>query len=77
MSTYGKKGEFDRDCDTWELYIERLNFYFEANQIEGGGDGLKLRRAILLSSVGKKTYKLICDLLAPEKISRIRNCAPW
>ena len=77
MSTYGKKEEFDRDCDTWKLYIERLNFYFEANQIEGGGDGLKLRRAILLSSVGKKTYKVICDLLAPEKISRIRNCAPW
>lgn len=67
MSTYGKIEEFDRDCDTWELYIERLNFYFEANQIEGEGDGLKLRRAILLSSVGKKTQKLICDLLAPEK----------
>ena len=67
ISTYGKIEEFDRDSDTWELYIERLNFYFEANQIEGEGDGLKLRRAILLSSVGKKTYKLMCDLLASEK----------
>ena len=66
MSTYGKIEEFDRDSDTWEPYVERLNFYFEADQIEGEGDGLKLRRAILLSSVGKKTYKLMCDLLASE-----------
>ena len=67
MSTFGKLEEFDRDSDTWELYIERLNFYFEAKKIGGEGDGLKLRRSILLSSVGKKTYKLMCDLLAPEK----------
>ena len=67
MSTYGKIEEFDRDSDTWELNIERLNFYFEAKQMEGEGDGLKLHCAILLSSVGKKTYKLMCDLLAPEK----------
>ncbi|XP_068756934.1 uncharacterized protein [Montipora capricornis] len=67
MSTYGKLEEFDRDSDTWELYIERLNSYFEANKIGGEGDGLKLRRTILLSSVGNKTYKLMCDFLAPEK----------
>ena len=54
MSTYGKIKEFDRDCDTWELYIERLNFYFEANQTEGEGDGLKLRRAILSARWGRK-----------------------
>ena len=41
LSTYGKIEGFERDSDTWELYIERLNFYFEANQIEGEGDGLK------------------------------------
>ena len=67
MSTHDKLEEFDRDSDPWELCIERLNFYFEANKIGGEGDGLKLRRAILLSSVGKKTYKLMCNLLAPEK----------
>ena len=39
MSTYGKIEEFDRDSDTWELYIERLNFYFEVNQIEGKATG--------------------------------------
>ena len=52
MSTYDKIVEFDRDSHTWELYIERFNFYFEVNQIEVKSDGLKLRRAILLSSVG-------------------------
>ena len=55
------------ESDSWELYIERLNFYFEANGITSSEDDLKIRRAILLSSVGKKTYKLISDLLAPEK----------
>ena len=67
MTTYGKIEEFDRDTDTWELYIERLNFYFEANRISNKGEGLTLHRAILLSSVGRKTYKLMCDLIAPEK----------
>ncbi|XP_068756086.1 uncharacterized protein [Montipora capricornis] len=67
MSTHGKLEEFDRNSDTWELCIERFNFYFEANKIGGEGNRLKLRRGILLSSVGKKTYKLMCDLLAPEK----------
>ena len=54
MSTYGKIEEFARDSDTWELYIERLNFYFESNQIEGEGNGLKLRRAILLTRWERK-----------------------
>ena len=67
MATYGKIEEFDRDTDTWELYIERLNFYFEANRISNEDEGLTLHRAILLSSVGRKSYKLMCDLIAPEK----------
>ena len=67
MATYGKIEEFDRESDSWEQYIERLNFYFEANGITSSDEDLKKRRAILLSSVGKKTYKLMCDLLAPEK----------
>ena len=67
MATYGKIDEFDRDSDSWEQYIERLNFYFEANGVTTSDDHLKIRRAILLSSVGKKTYKLMSDLLAPAK----------
>ena len=75
MATYGKIEEFDRDNDTWELYIERLNFYFQANQISNEGEGLTLRRAILLSSVRRQTYKLMCDLIAPKspEPSPIRN----
>ena len=67
MATYGKIEEFDRDTDTLELYIEHLNFYFEANRISNEGEGLTLRRAILLSSVGRKAYKLMCDVIVPEK----------
>ena len=49
MATYGKIEPFDREIDSWELYVERLNFYFEANEISEEGDDPKRRRAILLS----------------------------
>ena len=49
-----------------ELYVEHLNFHLEANEITSSEDDLKIHRAIL-SSVGKKTYKLMSDLSALEK----------
>ena len=58
MSTYGKIEEFDRDSDTWELYIERLNFYFEASQIEGEGDGLKFTSCYSPQLSGKENLQV-------------------
>ena len=46
-------------------YIERLEFYFEAN---GVSDAYK-QRAILLSVCESKTYKLIRNLTTPDKTS--------
>ena len=65
---FGRVDAFDDKTETWEHYTERLRHYFDANGIcdESPEDKAK-RRAILLSVCGSKTYKLMCDLLAPAK----------
>lgn len=63
MATYGKIGEFIESEETWTQYIERLEQYFLANDLE---DASK-QRAILLSVCGSKTYALARDLLQPAK----------
>ena len=74
MATYEKIEQFDRESDSWESYIKHSKFYFEVNGITESEEDLSKCQAIFLSSVGKKTYKLMCDLLAPENL--LRNCAP-
>ena len=49
----GKLEEFD-DTQDWIEFIERLEQYFEANDI-----GNDKKRAILLTVCGSKTYSLI------------------
>ena len=61
-STIGKVGSFDGTQDEWEHYVERLGFYFTANKVTDKGQ----RKAVLLSVYGAQTYKLICNLLAPQ-----------
>ena len=60
MATYGKIDSYEDDED-WCQYVERLEAYFEANDI----DASEKQRAILLSVCGGKMYKLIRDLVAP------------
>ena len=61
-SNFGKVEEFSSEND-WTEYTERLEQYFLANDVV---DGAK-KRAILLSSVGSKTYGLLRSLVAPKK----------
>lgn len=61
-SNFGKVEEFFSEND-WTEYTERLEQYFLANDVV---DGAK-KRAILLSSVGSKTYGLLRSLVAPKK----------
>ena len=63
MATFGKIDEFT-DSDNWTQYIERLNYYFQANDIT---DGTK-KRNILLTVCGSKIYGLIRNLLSPAKL---------
>ncbi len=65
MITFGHIGEFqpEKDTEAWPLYVERLNQFFEANDVKDAG----MQRAILLSVCGADTYKLISSLVAPAK----------
>ncbi|KAJ7994080.1 hypothetical protein DPEC_G00262220 [Dallia pectoralis] len=54
---------FDSQTQTWEEYVEVLGHFFVANEIEDG----EKKRAILLSSVGSRTYSLMRTLLSPDK----------
>ena len=62
MASIGKVEEFQEN-DNWIEYAERLEHYFTANEITDNGK----KRAVLLSSCGAKTYKLIRNLVAPGK----------
>ena len=64
MASHGKLEEYDSQ-EEWSQYIERLEFYFEAN----GVDDEDKQRAILSRACCSKTYKLIRNLTTPRKPS--------
>ena len=59
----GVVSEFREKEDTWSNYIARLNQFFVANDITSEDK----KKAILLSSVGAKMYKLMCSLAQPKQ----------
>lgn len=63
VAMVGTLTAFDSQTQTWEEYVEVLGHFFVANGI---GDEEK-KRAILLSSVGSRTYSLMRNLLSPNK----------
>ncbi len=63
MATYGRVNEFDEAAEDWDSYVERLDQYFEANDVDDAGK----KRSILLSVCGAKTYNLVRSLTAPAK----------
>ena len=62
MTTVRKVESFDDTKENWETYVERVEQFFLANDID---DDHKV--PTLLSLIGGKTYTLLRDLLAPEK----------
>lgn len=62
MALIGKVEEFQEN-DDWIEYTERLDQYFLANEITNN----EKKRAVLLSTCGAKTYKLIRNLVSPGK----------
>ena len=54
---------FPDNLDDWEAYIEQLESYFVANDI----DSAAKKRAILFSSCGTDDYKTIQSILASMK----------
>ncbi|KAK3748327.1 hypothetical protein QZH41_005512, partial [Actinostola sp. cb2023] len=62
-AVYGKVDKFDAKSQSWEDYIEVMGHYFVANGIEDQPQ----RKAILLASVGEKTYALIKSICQPSR----------
>ena len=62
MPTHGSLREFDPRTGDWKTYIERAQQYFLANDV----DDADKQRAILLSCVGSKAYRIIKDVLSPD-----------
>ncbi|KAK3714536.1 hypothetical protein QZH41_003886 [Actinostola sp. cb2023] len=64
-AVYGKVDKFDAKSQSWEDYIEVMGHYFVANGIEDQPQ----RKAILLASVGEKTYALIKSICQPSPLA--------
>lgn len=62
-AVHGAMSAFNSSVENWRAYVERLEQYFVANEIESA----ERKRAILLSVCGAKTYQLIRDLTSPAK----------
>ena len=63
MATHSRLQEFNPAVEDWISYVERLEFYFTANEVKEGDK----QRAILFSVCDAATYKLIQNLLAQTK----------
>ena len=56
-------GPYVEGTESWELYQARLEQHFIANDVKEDAK----KRALLLSTCGKKTFHLVSNLLAPAK----------
>ncbi|XP_039602396.1 uncharacterized protein LOC120524631 [Polypterus senegalus] len=62
MSYIGKIDIFDSSTEDWNMYVERLQQYFAANDIPA-----EKHVPVLLSAMGGKAYGLLRSLTAPDK----------
>jgi len=63
MATIGKIEEFNQDTEVWTQYVERLEHFFVANDIEVE----KKKKSTLLAVCEARTYELIRSLCLPDK----------
>ncbi|CAL9688159.1 unnamed protein product [Knipowitschia caucasica] len=62
MAQIGKVDEFKPENEPWTAYVERLEQFFDANDIDQGK-----YVAVLLSVMGATTYGLLRNLVQPDK----------
>lgn len=60
MALIGELPKFDCIADDWQVYTERLEQFFEINDVQDDK-----KRAILISSIGDDTYKTLRNLCHP------------
>ena len=59
--------EFENGSVPLNIYVESVDFHFEANEITDG----KKKKNIFLSSCGHKTFSILRDLIVPETLQEI------
>ena len=59
---YGQLNQFDSEQETFSAYLERVDIFFQANNIAEDK-----QVGIFLSLIGARTYGLLRDLVAPAK----------
>ena len=64
---HGFVPSFEKGQEEWSEYIERLDHYFVANDINSDAK----RKAILLNAVGAQTYRLIRTLMSPATLADV------
>ena len=62
-ATFGRIDEFEEGQEDWIQYVERLEHFFEANDVSTDAK----KRSILLSVMGPSAYKLLRSLVSPDK----------
>ena len=55
---------FNSKVDDWATYMERLQYYFVANDV----NDLAKKRAILLTVCGVPRFKFLCSLVPDSKL---------
>ena len=63
MTSFGRIDEFRPENKSIEAYLERIELYFNANEVDDNK-----KSPIFLSIIGGKTYSVLRDLLAPVKL---------
>ena len=64
---FGRIDEFQPTKETFTEYEERLNFFFEANDVTNDAK----KRAIFLTVVGPTQFRLLKDLSQPRSVSEL------
>ena len=59
----GKLEEYDRSTEDWTQYVERMDHFFDANEIVD----VRKKKSVFLAVVGPTTYALLQNLVAPAK----------
>ena len=63
---FSQVNKFDGEKEEWCQYVDWLDHFFEANEVAN----VNKKRAILLKMIGPSAYKLLCNLLAPAKLTQ-------
>ena len=70
---YDAKLDFKMGVDDWEEFVERIEFYWEANDIEED----KKKRAIFLTKIDADTYSIVRKVYAPKNPRMYRLKISW